>query len=190
MIKESVRLGYFNSDSKIWIDEGFSEIEFDVISTIIQPTSRVLSFSTTHLGILTMLGRRNADFPYQNWRIYCNDLGDGFLEIEVNFLITQTVRYKYIFKVTKEGVGLIEPVEPELETLMNRIMVYMNPCIQLPSDLLIALKRSGINLMPTKSVNEIYNNKDEKYVLLEDDGMRNIELKEYELEMECYKQIP
>lgn len=44
--------------------------------------------------------------------------------------------------------------------------------------------------MPTKSVNEIYNNKDEKYVLLEDDGMRNIELKEYELEMECYKQIP
>lgn len=82
---------------------------------------------------MSLLARRQADFPYENWRIYSDKKNKGVFEL-------QTKRLEMKFVIDYDMVSLVSPNEPEISHLIN---VKMSP-----SQLLFELRQCGINLIP------------------------------------------
>lgn len=159
-LREQPRLGWWDRENNKWSEEGFSDIEYD-------SNTRMITLNTTHLTAISLLFRRQADFPYENWRIYSDSKNKAVLEL-------QTKRMEMSFTIDYDSVILTKPNEPEIQHIINKKMK--------PYDLLRELRKCGINIMPCDG--------DAQYSLIIcDEDISKVIPKETQHEIQTYREM-
>jgi cancer susceptibility candidate protein 1 len=118
-----------------WSDDNISEVHWD-------EEQRCISFFSLRLAAFSITQERHLEFPYKWWQIRALGNQEAELAIQAN-------RFEIRLLINASGVALLGPVLPELRSLMYES--EGNPPVRRvlrPGQLLLALQRAGINMMP------------------------------------------
>jgi len=114
-------------ERKAWSQEQIAEVIFN-------PETRLLGFHTVELTGFAVIQARHIDFPYSSWSL--NPQGN-----DRALLNLATPRFNIAIEIDGKSCMLRDPTDvPELSDILGKPMS--------PAQLLQALKRCGINLMP------------------------------------------
>uniref|UniRef100_A0A7S4JDS1 IC97/Casc1 N-terminal domain-containing protein n=1 Tax=Odontella aurita TaxID=265563 RepID=A0A7S4JDS1_9STRA len=129
----SVLAAKWNMDEERWTSADIREFAVD-------KDSRTVSFQLNTPGIVGMLQTRQIDLNYKAWSLGPLNADNGEAVIEFKLC---TPRYEVVFHITGSKCTLISPDIQELSEIRG------TP--QSPSQLLAALSRSGLHLLPSDS---------------------------------------
>ncbi len=106
-----------------------------------EPSTRQLTFSTTHLGTLALLAPRVRLLPYRSWNLRpTGGLGGGTVALTLHAAEMAQLPGPLVIEAGPAWARLVAPQLPELAGLVGR---------QLPSwQLLQGLADRGLNLLP------------------------------------------
>lgn len=124
---EVPRVAFWDAEAGKWSQEQIAEVTYN-------RETRLVGFHTVELTGFAVIQARHIDFPYSNWALH--PTGPDTAQLTLT-----TPRFVVDIEVSGKQCRLRGPTDvPELEGLMG---VGMSP-----AQLLQALKRCGINLMP------------------------------------------
>jgi hypothetical protein len=130
-----VTVSWWDEANGGWSDDNVTEVHWE-------EEQRTISFFSLRLAAFSITQERHLEFPYKWWNIRA-------LAPQQAELAIQAVRFELRFLLESEGVSLLGPVLPELRSLMY--VKEGNPPVRRvmrPGQLLLALQRAGINMMP------------------------------------------
>ena len=122
-----LQVALWDTNNHNWTVEGVEDVKLG-------SDNAILSFKVCKLAPMAFVIDRCIDFPYKSWYIACTAVDEAIFNLA-------TKRDSFVFKITPEGVQLIERNESSLAHIANKEMP--------PGLLLHELLKSGINLMPT-----------------------------------------
>lgn len=124
---EVPRVAFWDAEAKEWSQERIAEVSYN-------RETRLVGFHTVELAGFSIIQERHIDFPYASWSLH--PIGD-----DATVLTLVTPRFAVEIKIQNKHCCLIGPTDVhELDSLFHKPMS--------PAQLLEALKRCGINLMP------------------------------------------
>jgi cancer susceptibility candidate protein 1 len=93
----SITVGVWDENEKIWSTEEISDFKLDNVS-------RILEFTTKRLAQMALLQSRCTDYPYKRWKLRCTENQKAMMDIETRrgLMLTFEIGPEYLMFVVEE----------------------------------------------------------------------------------------